>query len=138
MSKTKQGQSQSAQYATYKNSGRYAKNRIAKLERHLKKHPEDGAAAKALANAKGSSPRRKTPNNKVWSSTARQKAQLYKMAGLNGNIGLGGKMEADHKDSLIGYGLEIATHRDTSYGKEQKAEKAKKAKAAAKGSKKTK
>jgi hypothetical protein len=135
MSKTKQGKSQSEQYTAYKNLGRFAKNRKAKLERHLKKHPDDAAAKAALAKAEGSSPRRKTPNQSVWSSTARQKAQLYKMAGLNGNIGLGGKFELDHKSDLIGHGLEIATSRDTSYGKEVKAEKAKAAKKGAKKSK---
>jgi len=35
------------QYATYLTLGRYAKNKAAKLKRHLASHPEDAQAASA-------------------------------------------------------------------------------------------
>ena len=37
-------------YASYKNGLSFGKNKVAKLKRHLKAHPEDSVAAKALAD----------------------------------------------------------------------------------------
>jgi len=59
---------------------RYTKNRLLKLERHLKKHPEDKIAKTAINNIKY---RRKTPAIRVWSKSLITLAQSYKQAGLN-------------------------------------------------------
>lgn len=50
-------------YAKYVATGAYAKNKAAKLQRHLKKHPEDSQAKDAIKNIKSYS--RKKPENKL-------------------------------------------------------------------------
>jgi len=68
--------------ASYKLDNRYMKNKKTKLERHLKRHPEDAQAKKSL----GKIPeyRRKKPFNKVWSSITIKYAQQLKFIGCNG------------------------------------------------------
>lgn len=48
MAKQKTSEHQKALYKIYKTSQTWLKNRIARIERHLKKHPEDSCAKKAL------------------------------------------------------------------------------------------
>lgn len=95
--------SDKAQYSAYKSQGRYAKNKRAKLERHLKKFPNDEQAQEALKNV-SSDPKRKTPNTYMWSSSQRQKAEMLARVGINGNIALNKKFEEKFKDQIIGYG----------------------------------
>lgn len=94
--------SDNEQYAAYKASARYSANKKAKLERHIKRFPNDEKAKEALASVKAS-PTRKPSNNKVWSGPQIELARLYAKAGLNGNLALGGKFEGQHKDDVIGY-----------------------------------
>ena len=68
---------QQGKYASYKTSMTWAKNRAAKLARHLKAHPSD---AQAVAASKNISYRRKTPKTQVWSSTMRATARIFKLA----------------------------------------------------------
>ena len=58
-----------------KNQDNAEANRIARLERTLKKQPNNLQVQAAL---KSSRIHRKTPTNPVWSSTARRMAQLFK------------------------------------------------------------
>lgn len=53
-----------AKYGNYKTSNQYTKNRERRLKRHLKDHPNDGAAKKAVGNIKY---RRQKPLSKKWS-----------------------------------------------------------------------
>ena len=75
-------------YQRYKSEGRQAKNREARLLRHLSKFPDDKQAEKALTG--NIEYRRKRPLawNKVWKSEDRYFAQLFRKAGLNGNDAL--------------------------------------------------
>ena len=51
-------------YLEYKNENRYKKNKIKKLERHLKKYPHDKLAEEALENFKKSGEyKRERPRN---------------------------------------------------------------------------
>ena len=49
--------SQKAHYSNYKTQGIFAKNKQAKLVRHLKKHPDDGQAVRAEGNVTAKSSR---------------------------------------------------------------------------------
>ena len=75
-------------YQSYKSNGTYEKNRLSRLKRHLKNHPEDAQAQKALSG--GITYRRKRPVswNKTWSPINREIAQSFRKAGLNGNLAL--------------------------------------------------
>ena len=84
--KKSKSQSRKNQYARYKSDNRYAKNKRAKLERHLKKFPDDEQAKAAIAKIDG--PKRKTPNSEMWSSQKREVARLFKKAGINGHHAL--------------------------------------------------
>lgn len=75
---------QQGKYASYKTSMVWAKNRKAKLERHLKAQPND---EQAVAATKNISYRRKTPKTKVWSSTMRQTAILFSL--IEGRVNMG-------------------------------------------------
>lgn len=90
------------QYAAYKANARYAKNKKAKLERHIKRFPNDVAAQEALKQV-GGSPTRKPSKNKVWSAPKIETARLLAKVGLNGHMALGGKFEAAYQDDVIGY-----------------------------------
>jgi len=78
------------QYAAYKTNGSYKKNRVAKLERHLKKYPDDAQAAAALKNV-SETPRRTGSHDKLWSKNQIEVAQMFSKVGINGNHALGGK-----------------------------------------------
>jgi len=65
-----------AYYARYKTEKRWESNRLKRLERALKRNPEN---AKQIELAmQGMVYRRKTPNTKVWSSSKRRLAVLFK------------------------------------------------------------
>lgn len=81
-------QSRKNQYAQYKQRNSYSSNKKMKLERHLKKYPNDEKAAEALKNI-SSDPKRKTPRSKMWSAQSRQVAQMFASVGINGNHALG-------------------------------------------------
>ena len=69
---------------------RYTKNRIRRLERHLKKFPNDAVAKEATKNIKY---RRDKPKafKKVWTPGKKWYAQVLRQLGLNGNIALQAK-----------------------------------------------
>lgn len=87
MAAKKQSASDKAQYATYQSAGVYAKNKAAKIARHIKRFPNDVNAAAAV-KAISSTPTRKTPSNTVWSTDTRRMAQLLRSFGMNGNLAL--------------------------------------------------
>lgn len=60
-------------YARYERESRWAVNRRRKLNRHLKKQPNDTVAAKALDNI---SYRRRKPTTRLWRGTRKAEAQL--------------------------------------------------------------
>ncbi len=88
------------QYSAYKTQARYAKNKRKKLERHIKKFPND-EAAKAALKAVSSTPSRKAPKAKVWTHPKIETARMFAKVGLNGNLALGGKFEVKHQDDWI-------------------------------------
>jgi len=100
--KHNKSQSRKAQYATYKTQSRYAANKKAKLERHLKKYPNDEKAKQALKDI-SSTPKRGTPKNSVWSPSKIWLANWYSNLGMNGNIALSSKHEEEFKDDVIGH-----------------------------------
>jgi hypothetical protein len=63
MSKLKGSAARKARRQSYQIEGRYSKNKIRKIERHLKNHPVDGQAKKALDKVGVYS--RKRPHTKV-------------------------------------------------------------------------
>lgn len=75
MAGKKTSKGQEGYYATYKASGKYAKNRKAKLERALKAQPNNEQIKIALKNIVY---RRKTPNTQVWSASEIRVAKLFK------------------------------------------------------------
>jgi hypothetical protein len=70
------GTSGTAYYARYKQEKRWESNRLKKLERALKKNPENSEQIKLAM--KGIVYRRKTPSTKVWSSSTRRMITLFK------------------------------------------------------------
>ena len=75
MAKTNQhGKGKEVQVSAYKT--RYEANRKRRLEKALKRNPENKQIQAALQNI---GYRRKTPKNRVWSSQKRQLAQLFKI-----------------------------------------------------------
>jgi hypothetical protein len=74
MAKTR-GPSAKAYYAAYKSQNKYATNRRKKLERTLKEQPNNEQIVAALKNI---TYRRKTPNTRMWSSTKRKVAGMFK------------------------------------------------------------
>lgn len=74
-----------AKYKEYEVGGTFKKNRQAKLERHLKKFPDDEQAKAALK--RNLEYRRKKPKNcKTWSKPAKEYARLLASVGQNGNL----------------------------------------------------
>ena len=71
--KTSKGQE--GYYASYKSSGKHAKNRKAKLERLLKQQPNNEQIKNALKDIHY---RRKTPNTPFWSHSMIRQAKLLK------------------------------------------------------------
>lgn len=84
MAAKKSSASDKAQHAAYKTQARYSKNKKAKIERHLKKHPNDAQSAESLKNVRQQPPR-KAPEVSKWDHYTRTGAQLWKKAGENGN-----------------------------------------------------
>lgn len=62
-------------YKVYQNTNRQATNRKRKLERLLKKFPNNLQLVEALKNIKY---RRKTPKTTQWSHTSKSTAELFK------------------------------------------------------------
>mgnify|MGYP000973503847 CR=1 FL=1 len=71
--------------AAYKSEGRYARNKKARIERHLKKHPND-AQSKDSIKSIGKYSRDKPMNPNTWSPDNIKMAQLYKSVGIKGNM----------------------------------------------------
>lgn len=71
----KKGASKEAQAASYKGTKRWETNRLAKLLRAQKLHPNNEQIVKAMKNIYY---RRKTPTTATWSSTKRRVAVLMK------------------------------------------------------------
>lgn len=67
--------SDKAHHLTYKNQQTWAKNRKIKLERALRKNPENTQIEAALKNI---SYRRKTPTSTIWNHTDKAMAKLFK------------------------------------------------------------
>lgn len=65
-----------AYFASYKSSGKFAKNRKAKLSRLLNKDPDNVQLQDALANVPAY--RRKKPVTPTWSASAIRTAKLFK------------------------------------------------------------
>lgn len=76
MSTKSGGNSKTAQASNYKTLKRWESNRLKKLERHMKRFPEDKVAEKATLNIVY---RRKTPKNREWSHSQIRMAELFKM-----------------------------------------------------------
>lgn len=64
-------------YSIYKTSNTFAKNKRTKLERHLKKHPNDIQTKEVLEKGKFEYSRKES-KAKMWSSTTKKYAQLIK------------------------------------------------------------
>ncbi|CAB4134369.1 hypothetical protein UFOVP273_49 [uncultured Caudovirales phage] len=78
MAKSKRsGAGHKTRYTAYKNEKREDKNRRTKLQRALKKNPQNAQIETALADTSGH--RRGTPKTVVWSSSKRKVAQLFKL-----------------------------------------------------------
>lgn len=75
MSNKKTGNSKEAQGNNYKTTKRWESNRRTKLERHLKRFPNDEVAKSALNNIVY---RRKNPTTPFWSHTMIRTAMLFK------------------------------------------------------------
>ena len=71
------------QYSMYKGEGRYSRNKKRKLERHLKKFPQDEVAMAALKNV--ASYKRKAPKSEVWNSFNTYYAQTLSEFGYSAN-----------------------------------------------------
>lgn len=70
--------------AAYKIEGRCERNRKRRLERHLKKYPNDDCAKTALSN--GPERRRYTPHKKTWGPLDKYFAAVYASVGISGNV----------------------------------------------------
>lgn len=70
------GKGHETRYARYKSSNQYAANRKKRLERALKKNPENKQIEVALKDIVY---RRSTPNDKHWPATKKKVAQLFKL-----------------------------------------------------------
>lgn len=71
----KTSKSKEAYYASYKSGNKHAKNRKEKLERLLKKQPNNEQIKQALKDIKY---RRKTPNSPFWSHSMIRTAKILK------------------------------------------------------------
>lgn len=76
MSNKSGGNSKTAQANSYKTLKRWETNRLKKLERHMKRFPEDKTAERATLNVVY---RRKTPKTQQWSHTQIAIARLFKL-----------------------------------------------------------
>jgi hypothetical protein len=73
-------------YATYRNLNVYSKNKKHKLERHLKKFPNDVTAKECYDSGikVGFPYKRKTPNTPQWSHTDKHHAEVWASLGHHG------------------------------------------------------
>lgn len=95
-------------YAAYKAEGRYAKNKVKKLERLCKQQPNNLPLKKALERAKSGDAAqysRKASRSKMWTPGSIKFAETIAMTGLDGNLALLEK-PIDTKDSREAFGLE--------------------------------
>lgn len=69
--------SKQAYYAQYKSSSRWASNRKRRLERELRRQPNNAEQIKAAIG--NISYRRKTPKTQVWSHSSIRLAELFKL-----------------------------------------------------------
>ena len=72
----KQSKSREAYFARYQQAGKYASNRKAKLERTMRKQPNNTQIPLALKNV--ASYRRKDPKESYWSHQMIEIAKIYK------------------------------------------------------------
>lgn len=86
MAKKTTSANQKRHYLHYKTHRVWAINRKKKLERHLKKYPNDAQAKKALNDSMVY--RRKRPNKRTWSHSLKTFAEALRKAGLPGNIAI--------------------------------------------------
>lgn len=72
----------------YKNENRYAKNKVKKIARHLKKQPNDKAAQAALKAAASAKPTRgvSAGANSKWSREWKDFAHLRRLLGYTENV----------------------------------------------------
>lgn len=67
MAGSKKSYKDKKQYPFYKAAGRFALNKIAKIKKHIKAHPEDENAIRALAAcSKSDVPTRKKPGTRMY------------------------------------------------------------------------
>ena len=87
------------QYAHYESQGRYAKNKKAKLLRHLKSNPDDKAAKKALENIQAYSRKKPLNRKKTWTPVKQMLAQWRRVAIAETKVALisAGKYKKDMK-----------------------------------------
>lgn len=78
-------------YKLYQMQNRWEINKRRKIAKHLKNHPNDGCAAKALAGPLKYS--RKNPKAPMWNKTDKAAAQLFAEAGHKGTLVLQMKKE---------------------------------------------
>jgi hypothetical protein len=80
--KMRSNKTRKASYDTYKVRGNTEKNKQRKLERHMKKHPNDAQAAKADGKVGRT---RKTPSVRLFhrNTMAVQEAQINKLSKMN-------------------------------------------------------
>jgi hypothetical protein len=73
-------------YAQYRGSNRYSKNKKLKLERHLKKYPDDECAKKCYEDGlKGGFPfTRNAPKTSQWSHTDKHHVEIWTSLGHSG------------------------------------------------------
>ena len=87
MAKKTTSASKKAYYGRYQNDGTWTKNKRAKIERHLKKYPNDTQAKAALKEI-GDNRKRSTPKTDMWSPTKRYYAEIFAKVGMNGHLAL--------------------------------------------------
>lgn len=88
MGKKVSSKSQQGNYTVYKNSETWKKNRKAKIERHLKKYPNDACAQAALKAPMKYGRKKPKAFKKVWNKQSRWYAQILSELGYNGMIAI--------------------------------------------------
>lgn len=117
MAKSKRsGAGHKAQYTAYKNEKREDKNRRARLQRALKKNPENEQIKAALADTSGH--RRGTPKSEVWTPTKRNIACLFKLFTGSFNVAIFHNNEKISAPALMTPGRKSAHISDTMKAKD--------------------
>lgn len=88
MAKKGTSEGKKRQYSKYVATGAYLKNRKMKLERHLKKFPNDETAKKALKDLTPASYRRRKSTHKIWSRETKEYAHDLRLLGEDGRKAL--------------------------------------------------